>query len=314
VSDCSTKNPSEADLFMIPLLAQAKTASKMEEACGSIKGKEQELLKHLPHLTEENAKRHFIVMGKSWYHIKCDGMYGHPTGLFAQMARIDIEPMVAGDFRDQIKADGYTPKQQMGNLEKLPRHYVMPRPSDFHGENFHWEPTGPRKYLLSFIGSAAHGDTSVRSKISGHVCKAPSAKCMMFAVHGANRIDAHTIKAESTFCMEPIGDSLGRKSISDSYANGCIPVFFGKGTPLSYDYLYSGWEDDAYILIDRVKFLKNEVDVVKHLESIPKERIVQMQAAIKENGHKLLYRFKANEDKDDAATMLLKKLVSDNAQ
>lgn len=314
VSSCSTKDPAEADLFMIPLLALAKTASKMESACSKINGKDQELLKHLPHLNEHNARRHFIVMGKSWYHIKCDGIYGHPKGLFAHMARVDIEPVVAGNFFEQIKEDGYSPKQQMGKPKDLPRHYVMPRPSDFHGEDFHWEPTGPRQYLLSFVGSASHGDTPVRKKISGSVCTTPLAKCTMFAVHGDKRIDGHTIKSQSTFCMEPIGDSLGRKSISDSYANGCIPVFFGKGTPLSYDYLFSGWENDAYVLIDRVKFLKGEVDVTKHLESIPKERIVQMQAAIKTNGHKLLYRFKASEDKDDAVTMLLKKLVFDAAE
>eukprot|EP00250_Pteridium_aquilinum_P012892 c21009_g1_i1 orf=142-1653(+) len=75
---------------------------------------------------------------------------------------------------------------------------------------------------------------------------------------------------DSTFCLQPRGDSFTRRSVFDSLIAGCIPVFFWHRTA----YLQYGWhlpaKSDSYsVFIDRkeVRDGKRIEDILKGLSS-----------------------------------------------
>ncbi|KAL2612232.1 hypothetical protein R1flu_023924 [Riccia fluitans] len=88
---------------------------------------------------------------------------------------------------------------------------------------------------------------------------------------------------QSTFCLQPPGDSPTRKGIFDCFMAGTIPVFF---TPLSahQQYLWHLPQDgDSYsVLFDEVEVRDKGFDVMSALKQIPPSRIKRMQRTIVE--------------------------------
>eukprot|EP00633_Aureoumbra_lagunensis_P008594 CAMPEP_0197324132 /NCGR_PEP_ID=MMETSP0891-20130614/70925_1 /TAXON_ID=44058 ORGANISM="Aureoumbra lagunensis, Strain CCMP1510" /NCGR_SAMPLE_ID=MMETSP0891 /ASSEMBLY_ACC=CAM_ASM_000534 /LENGTH=144 /DNA_ID=CAMNT_0042816893 /DNA_START=1178 /DNA_END=1609 /DNA_ORIENTATION=+ len=78
----------------------------------------------------------------------------------------------------------------------------------------------------------------------------------------------------SVFCLQPGGDSPGRKSISDAITQGCIPVLFGNVSAAQYAWFYP---PETHIDIDLDMFMNGEIDIKTHLESIPKSYIARIQ-------------------------------------
>ena len=96
-------------------------------------------------------------------------------------------------------------------------------------------------------------------------------------------------KAESVFCLEPGGDSPYRKSIYDSMLLGCIPVVFSQYVENVSPWHWGVFRDDSRVLIDERAYAAGELDLVQHLRDIPRQRIAQMQAAIRMHAHRLQY-------------------------
>jgi len=312
---CRTTDPKKADLFFIPMLAMAKTASKWARACGKVRGKQDELLKLLPHLNEATAKKHFMVLNKGFYNADtCFGIWRQPEGLFKEVARVNVEMHVDQNMSSKICGQHSDDINRFGNSKgqapnEYPRLYNMPYPSAYHSkmDNAPWSNTKKRQYLASFVGKTGHGDTKVRGKIGG-TCGKPGVHCEDFTTNDRNAM----VKRESTFCFEPVGDSIGRKSMFDAYAAGCIPVFFGNAQGYQFPSMWAGWEKDAYVAINRQKFIRGELDVVKELQSIPESRIIEMRASIRKNAIRLLYAKADLDEVDDAVSLMMKQLVKDS--
>ena len=83
---CRTTNASEADVFFIPVFAKPKRLNGWASRCDQ-GGNSSLLLKHLPHLNEENACRHFMVVSKAHYSAHNCEWWRRPTGLLARVTR-----------------------------------------------------------------------------------------------------------------------------------------------------------------------------------------------------------------------------------
>ena len=165
-----------------------------------------------------------------------------------------------------------------------PRVYTTPYPSSLTavraGKN-------PRQTLVSFIGNTNHGDVPVRSQI-GRWCEQYQNHKLVCSrpVHMEEVI---RLKEEAVFCLEPVGDSVGRKSVSDSYGCGCIPVFFGPAQAFQYPIQWAGWYDAAFVILDRLLFINGTLDPVEVLSRIPSQQVKQIQGNIARHGSKMLY-------------------------
>jgi len=197
-----------------------------------------------------------------------------------------------------------------------PRVYTVPYPSAVHIKQqasrlrapLPWASHHERDILASFTGQWTHGDKDVR-KLLGALCqkRLPQLRCDF-----SSMVQMQRLKLRSVFCLEPMGDSIGRKSLSDDYGCGCIPVFFGAAQAFQYPLLWSGWADLAFVQIDRLKFLHGNVDLIKtlvRLNSTAGAR--QMQAKIAQNGGKFQYHLEDVPHVEDALSMTLTQLWAD---
>ena len=109
-----------------------------------------------------------------------------------------------------------------------------------------WSHKAKRSIRVSFIGSL-----DVMNSVSKRIRKFVSMTCEKWTscVNFVLRKDviqeenwaiekALEIKKESVFCLEPQGESIGRRSIIDSLLLGCIPVFIDED-PYAWTKLYS---------------------------------------------------------------------------
>ena len=90
------------------------------------------------------------------------------------------------------------------------------------------------------------------------------------------------LKHLSTFCLEPGGDSPFRRSITDSVAFGCIPVFFSGAQDEAYSWLWGGWRRAASVSVNRTLFLNGQIDLRKLLGSAPPKLVSLMRRTLAE--------------------------------
>ena len=117
-------------------------------------------------------------------------------------------------------------------------------------------------------------------------CKASSSTCLWFdaahACHGVvNQSDAMMLYRESIFCLAPPGDSLTRKSLFDSFATGCIPVIFIKGTISQYFWhIAPEVIDDITVFIPGQGIIDGSVNFLNVLRDISSEEVEKKQRNI----------------------------------
>ena len=145
-----------------------------------------------------------------------------------------------------------------------------------------------------------HGDTHVR-RFMWEMCsryKDPT-KCRQL------KYDLNTLmlKYQSTFCLEPAGDSPYRRSTTDSIALGCIPVFFSSLQEEMYNWLWQDWRMISSVRINRTSFLRGEVDLYDLLSSIPADLLALMRRTLAQHGRR--FTVSTSDDPGDAIHHLL---------
>jgi len=330
-SKCRTLNPDEADLFFVPALTKVKEVGReWMKACAQCTA--SELLPQLPHLNKRTAHKHMFLVPKQ--HVVatgCKGWWAYPTELFAPAIRLastaPLQQRVAEDWDGQLSVYHrmkfenpesekalYFDTAQFPNAHSVPQSTMVHWSRKFTGQP-PWEATS-RETLMLFIGTDSHGDVAVRQRIHHQchayndplVCRWEGVKTNPFR-NAKNRTFSSTIahKKRATFCLEPDGDCPDRRSIADSIAMGCIPVFFSQMMDSWYDLIWGDWRNATRILVPRGSFTRGEIDLKSLLTSIPQATVTAMQRQLRE--HASAFQVSLEDDPRDLVSNVLRGLV-----
>jgi len=283
-----THDPSQADLFFVPLFLRSKNVQQWSKRCQSLNVSRM-ITEELTHLTSETACQHFFLLSKGTFAGKsCLGWFRDP------------HPLLQNAMRLAYSHDPDAP-QRDAHL------FSVPYPSNLHYDHATaartaaarsppWQQHDNRTILMSYVGRFDHGDVKVRQRIqeqcqryydqetrsSPPICHIPA-----FTSHNETTKRSSTIpslqilvKAQSTFCLEPAGDSPWRKSLSDSLSFGCIPVLFSNLTDQVAPWHWGLWKQQARVLVDRTAFVEGAIDLHTLLRSIPPPLLTLMQQTI----------------------------------
>lgn len=177
-----------------------------------------------------------------------------------------------------------------------------------------WASSKPRRIFMLFLGGTQHGDINVRHAIR-RSCGAPSFNLSEYRPSMSVPAPSSTcaflkytpertfLKAQSTFCLEPGGDSPFRRSIADDLLFGCIPVAFSRLLDNAYPWVWDGWREASLVVIPRQQFLDGDIDLVALLSSIPPALLRRMQETIARNGRK--FQASLEDDPGDLVHSLL---------
>ena len=211
----------EADVFFIPVYQFLRPA-KM--GCEEKDNLVQTLMRLNPKLKDpawvrEKGPRHLLASSRKRL---CKYMYEDKLPQLRSAVRI-VREISDDDSKNRWNQD-------------LPwRWYQFPHVSAFHGPHSAipalQRPRGMAQWLWGFSGTAA-GDAEALRRHLIEQCHSDSRCSFNDLIHhrSLDAIDAIKgfvkQKLHTTFCVEPPGDSLLRKSLLDSIGAGCIPVLF----------------------------------------------------------------------------------------
>ena len=189
----------------------------------------------------------------------------------------------------------------------------MPYPSSVHLEPGVDPPHGrhrdlrggvrrDRTHLMGFVGSYDHGDLPVRRRIRD-ACRSYNSSEVCPVAGGGTRTEDLVVKSDTTFCLEPGGDSPWRKSLSDSIAFGCVPVLFSDETDDVAPWSWGDWKDAGRVLVDRDDFVSGRVDLLGLLGSVPPGLLRLYRETL--GRHARRYQYSLRDDPGDAVHALL---------
>mmetsp|Transcript_8889 Transcript_8889/g.13656 ORF Transcript_8889/g.13656 Transcript_8889/m.13656 type:complete len:492 (-) Transcript_8889:1294-2769(-) len=330
---CSTLDPSEASLFLVPILPKSKHWSAWSQKCREIfdgVGGIRSL--RLSHLTQANARRHFFIFPRVGYMPKCAGWWATPIAdeRLIQFARIAVGGYeeFSGDFQRAKTLAKLSAKQRKRPQMLVPRLISAPYVANVRfigSSNFLFSPSLSLKktYLYHYAGTP-HGSpkaTRLRALLQ-KICYSEPKFCASSSGqrHPPDARDAengewsHTARLDSTlsmrnatFCLEPPGLTPGRSSIVTALLLGCIPVFFAKEQDSLWPLHLGSWLDNARLFIHADHLLNAQNPTLflrKALLSVPPARIAAMQKAIHAHAYRLQYSM--NDMPGDALEVLLR--------
>ena len=103
-------------------------------------------------------------------------------------------------------------------------------------------------------------------------------------------LDIVELYLSSTFCLQPMGDSVSRKATIDSLLLGCIPVLFHARQAVQWPWHWGGWLKRATVLLNFQEVISGaRIDPIARLKSISQARVASMQRTIAEHAHCLHY-------------------------
>ncbi|KAH7299233.1 hypothetical protein KP509_24G001500 [Ceratopteris richardii] len=167
---------------------------------------------------------------------------------------------------------------------------AVPYPTSFHPTSdshlAQWQAivrSSKRDLLFSYAGGPRPQFPNDFRSLLLEQCKNASSKCRSFDCSEQrceHPLPAMELFLDSTFCLQPRGDSFTRRSIFDSLIAGCIPVFFWHRTA----YLQYGWhlptKTDSYsVYIDR-KEVRAGKSIEKILNGFSERRILKMRETL----------------------------------
>mmetsp|Transcript_5221 Transcript_5221/g.14645 ORF Transcript_5221/g.14645 Transcript_5221/m.14645 type:complete len:495 (+) Transcript_5221:121-1605(+) len=311
---CITTNPDEADLFYVPVFPDGRSVQQWQRSCGkkatSVKKK---LLKQLVHLNNETACKHFFIVSKSFEAAdSCAFWWSRPIKEFAPAMRVSYTELHYGlRGMKRVKNKFYKLRKDMLDY---PNRISVPYPSSLHwknGQKALWAPEDehPRTIFSLFVGRLNHGDLSVREEIL-HQCqdiyKNDLSKCKLNlqTLNGKSKSTYIEKKLNTTFCLEPGGDTPDRKSISDSIASGCIPVFFNNVTGTGWGLFWGEWKAQAHVVVPREEWIRQEIDLYTLLHTtMPPDLLRIMQQTLRTYARQ--FQYSIDEDSNDGIRVLL---------
>jgi len=223
-SPSRTRNLEEADVFLIP--AYSVRPMFKETQCAS----DQDLYNTL---FEMNP----LLRQKEWAEAK------GPRHLFVD-ARGDevcsymwtVTPPWRLFHRVNVELNGMSPEGPEGWTKGQPFFwYQFPYPSVYHGSAAltpaRLRKRGHARYLWSFSGSGRGLAAELRQTLMQQCNRCAGCAKLTDINEVSNRVPSDyarvsTLKLQSTFCVEPPGDTITRKGLVDSMVLGCIPVVF----------------------------------------------------------------------------------------
>jgi hypothetical protein len=288
-------------LFFAPLLPASKSIDEYAESCKDITG---EMVRDgLFYLNSTNACRHFFAVGKSHVDVQhCDGWFSNPIPELKPVSRLAYSNY--SFVIDSHGAHRYDPNDTTNST--YPNLFSVPYPSSLH---FRKSKTNlshlnvKRKILMNFVGKYNHGDTEVRERIHEMCIGYRDTKVCEFIPKYYPR---SMPKAKATFCLEPAGDTPGRKSLSDSITFGCIPVLFSHLTDDVAPWFWLDWKDRGRVLVPREEFVAGRIDLKKLLQSMPKELLELMRTTLKEKARR--FQYSLDDDQEDGVRVILDNL------
>ncbi|KAM0755340.1 hypothetical protein T439DRAFT_351134 [Meredithblackwellia eburnea MCA 4105] len=166
--------------------------------------------------------------------------------------------------------------------------------------------------------------------LSSHV-KANDSRVFLWISHpGTHRYEflpaIHNAMLNSTFCLEPPGDSPTRRGFFEALLLGCIPVVFRRGT---YDKIFPStlgtdfsWDEGVALYVSETNVVRGEIDIVEHLAAISEREVRRRQMEIAGLLERIQYfspRFHSSEGEmkteeetnwpDDAFGLMLRELA-----
>jgi hypothetical protein len=325
-----TKDPSKADIFFAPIFPLPKRGHLISAQCSNVTAKR--IHKALPHLTEATAHKHLFVLSKEHYEgYLCKDWWSAPEGVFRRVMRLSYsvqQPATkqADEYYWRERGADWLSKGCTNlvyaakcahltypNTESVPYisnvHWpvVLPDPAANDAklagstQGPPWADTSPRPLLMLFLGGGLHGDTRVRRMMWGMCSRYKDPKKCLQEKYDLSR--GPLLKYESTFCLEPPGDSPYRRSTTDSIAMGCIPVFFSSLQEDMYSWLWEDWRTLSSVQINRTSFLRGEIDLYELLSSIPTQLLALMRRTLAQNGRK--FTVSTTDDPGDSIHNLL---------
>ena len=230
-----TRDPAEADLFIIPSLSSPKGAVEWISLCNKptlwgsalVKGPDGYSLSFLPHLNAETARRHLFFISK--------GHYVASQGLVACAWIQGIAP-AAPYFADVQKFAyshtyaGYKFGKRKWAKPGLPvldgRVVSVPYPASVHWSERvfgqgrgvpPWQNFTGRSTVIHYV-AGLHGKQLNLRKALFDACRALGEPRCRALDHFEPEVMLE--KARAVFCLEPEGDSPFRKSVYDSITMG----------------------------------------------------------------------------------------------
>ena len=162
-----TLDPSEADIFLVPVLPKAKSGGGWVAACNATGADEMSLVKALPHLNERTAHRHVMVVAKGLASAKTCDWFLEPKTLLKRAVRVAYSAKVVLPKAD-FDAARTKPRYGPAHLPYVPRSAVyydrtLPAGDELRAELFVAPNLVSIPYATSVHGAAAAGDVGERA-------------------------------------------------------------------------------------------------------------------------------------------------------
>eukprot|EP00963_Diacronema_lutheri_P000024 scaffold1_cov375-Pavlova_lutheri.AAC.24 len=301
-----TKDPKEADLFLVPILPKPKSTWGF---CQNHSGFELHDL--LPHLDESNAHKHVLMLSKTHFSLtSCGTWWARPTGLLKRAIRVsysmpfrqgnDVSTATFGPVNASTYGLSYLALHTHDFLlDKVPYPHTFSVPYPASGilgsKEGHtpWKEVASERPYLALFGGGLHGDygLALRQKIVHECRKVGKNDCLLIStkVHKST-CKLFGAKKKAKFCLEPGGDTPVRKSMYDSISLGCIPVIFSPYVQLQSPWHWGHFYQQASVYINGTAFLENHIDLFYTLKQIAQNgELLEMQQTVAEHGHEVQY-------------------------
>ena len=326
-------SPENADVFVVPIspiLPRAATPEEINTVHDVMPPSQSEALVQtcrditqtdwfakLPELTRRNAARHVFI------HPKTFGIYGFCEGTV---------PGFGEAVRQNPSLQGWVwVGNQVGLRDSDGLHMLsIAFPSSVHMSandlaSPPWRQGRFERTYLAMFGGSMHGSSLARQirpflrDACANASRADPSRCKLITEeHMMNSLPAALeAKMQSTFCLEPPGYGLERKSIADALTLGCIPVLFVQPDEDTFwpHHWTKAFLRRSHIYLDGTQVLRGEIDVFEQLRGITSSQVAAMQRAISRHAHQLHVAFDehyhtARLSHDDAVSRLFRAIDS----